>query len=52
MRERVREVGGSLAILSGSSGTSVIITIPLTQFSDESESGQNGSSAPGSFSVA
>jgi len=52
MRERVREVGGSLAILSGSSGTSVIITIPLTQFSDESESGQDGSSAPGSFSVA
>src|SRR5882762_4679490 len=52
MRERVREVGGSLAILSGSSGTSVIITIPITQFSDESESGQNGSSAPGSFSVA
>jgi signal transduction histidine kinase len=52
MRERVREVGGSLAILSGSSGTSVIITIPLAQFSDESESGQDGSSAPGSFSVA
>jgi signal transduction histidine kinase len=52
MRERVREVGGSLAILSGSSGTSVIITIPLTPFDDESESGQNGSSAPGSFSVA
>jgi signal transduction histidine kinase len=52
MRERVREVGGSLTILSGSSGTSVIITIPLAQSADESESGQNGNPASGSFSVA
>ncbi len=57
MRERVREVGGSLVLLSGSSGTSVIITIPILpskhEPSDEpSESGENGSSTPGAFSVA
>lgn len=55
MRERVREVGGSLALLSGSSGTSVIINIPLVQSEvhagDESENG-NGSSTPGAVSVA
>jgi len=53
MRERVREVGGSLALLSGSTGTRVIITIPLDRPSDESsESQKDGSSSPGAFSMA
>jgi signal transduction histidine kinase len=53
MRERVREVGGSLTLLSGSSGTSVIITIPLVQRGDgSSEAGEKGSSASGAFPVA
>jgi PAS domain S-box-containing protein len=53
MRERVREVGGSLALLSGSSGTRVIITIPLDRPADESsESEKDGSSSPGAFSMA
>jgi PAS domain S-box-containing protein len=51
MRERVREVGGSLALLSGSSGTSVIIAIPLAQPKDDSESG-GGNSTPGALSMA
>jgi signal transduction histidine kinase len=53
MRERVREVGGSLALLSGPSGTRVIITVPLDRPSDESsESEKDGSSSPGAFSMA
>jgi signal transduction histidine kinase len=53
MRERVREVGGSLILLSGSTGTRVIITIPLDRPSDESsESQKDGSSSPGAFSMA
>jgi PAS domain S-box-containing protein len=53
MRERVREVGGSLILLSGSTGTRVIITIPLDRPSDESsESQKGGSSSPGAFSMA
>ena len=51
MRERVREVGGSLALLSGSSGTSVIIAIPLVRPGDEFQSGNMGST-PGAFSSA
>jgi PAS domain S-box-containing protein len=48
MRERVREVGGSLVLLSGPSGTSVIVTIPLAQPGDESpDSDQDAASQSG-----
>jgi PAS domain S-box-containing protein len=36
MRERVRELGGSLAIHSGTSGTTITVTIPALQRADQS----------------
>ena len=49
MRERVRDVGGSLVLQSSTSGTVVIVTIPLAQ--GESE-GPNSSTGTGAVSVA
>jgi len=47
MRERVREVSGSLTLLSGPPGTSVIVTIPLLRAIEEfSDSEQKGNSPP------
>ena len=40
MRERVREVGGTLVLHSGPSGTSVIVTIPLAQPEEPSAEGE------------
>ena len=36
MRERVRELGGSFAIGSGSSGTTITVTIPILQSAEQS----------------
>ncbi len=50
MRERVREVGGSLVLISGTTGTSVIVTIPLGQTGElYNETQRNDSAAPPGF---
>ena len=54
MRERVREVGGTLVLRSGPSGTSVIVTIPFAQ-PEESPAEldrDDTTSPPGAISVA
>lgn len=50
MRERVREVGGSLVLLSAPTGTSVVVTIPLAQPEDSYSSRGEGASSRTSMS--
>ena len=47
MRERVREVGGTLALRSGSSGTLLVVTVPLAQSCEtDSDDSQSGAGSP------
>jgi signal transduction histidine kinase len=43
MRERVRDLGGSMEIKSGDAGTTIIISIPITELAS-TDSQENGES--------
>lgn len=44
MRERIRELGGSLQIQSDKAGTNLFVTVPIIEEENEPDSSQNGTS--------
>jgi len=47
MRERVRELGGSFALESASPGTTIIVTIPVLQHTEQSQDPEEDDSIQG-----